>query len=173
MSRRTIALLAAGAALGATALAIGPATAAQKAPSSKKMAIVGHSEFKPGRFAFDNQRFSPRSFSIRSGGTVTLRNKAKTEDPHTISVVAKSQLPTSFDCEVCGQIFAAHGADEQTGAIANPVVNVGAAGFDQPGDSMFVPPRGKVTFDVSASAGSTLYLLCAVHPWMQGRITVR
>jgi plastocyanin len=164
-----------GSAVGTIAgvLAIGTATAAPSAPTKKKMAIVGHFVFKTGKSVFDDQHFTPRKFDIRSGGTVTLRNKARTEDPHTISLVKKSQLPDSFDCEVCGQIFGAHGANEQTGDIANPVVNVGAAGFDQPGDSMFVRPHGKVSFDVTAPAGTTLHFMCAVHPWMQGRIKVR
>jgi plastocyanin len=154
-------------------LAMGTATAAPKAPTKKKIAIVGHFVFKTGKSAFDDQHFTPRKFDIRSGGTVTLRNKARTEDPHTISLVKKSQLPDSFDCEVCGAIFGAHGVNEQTGDIANPVVNVGAAGFDQPGDSMFIRPHGKVSFDVTAPAGTTLHFMCAVHPWMQGRIKVR
>jgi hypothetical protein len=172
MSRRVIVLFAAAAALSMTALMIGTATAAPKAPSKKRMAIVGHFVFKAGTSAFDNQRFTPRKFDIESGGKVTLRNRAKTEDPHTISLVKKSQLATSFDCEVCGEIFGAHGADDQ-GNIANPVVNVGAAGFDQPGDSIFIPPHGRVRFDVTAPAGTTLHFMCAVHPWMQGRIRVR
>jgi plastocyanin len=170
MSRRLTVLLAAVAALSLTA-AIGTAAAAPNAPTKKKMAIVGKPVFKAGKFAFDNQRFSPRNFDIKSGGKVTLRNKAKSEDPHSISLVKKSQLPKSFDCPVCEQIFTAHGPTD-TG-VANPVVNVGAAGFDQPGDSIFVAPHGKVSFDVTAPAGTTLHFICAIHPWMQGRIRVR
>jgi len=170
MSRRLTVLLAAVAALSLTA-AIGTATAAPKAPTKKTIAIVGKPVFKPGKFASDNQRFSPRNFDIKSGGKVTLRNKAKSEDPHSISLVKKSQLPKSFDCPVCDQIFAAHGATD-TG-VTNPVVNVGAEGFDQPGDSLFVPPHGTVKFDVTAAKGKKLYFMCAVHPWMQGRINVK
>ena len=51
--------------------------------------------------------------------------------------------------------------------------HVGAAGFDQPGDSIFVAPHGKMSFDVTAPAGTTLHFICAIHPWMQGRIRVR
>ena len=165
--------IAIAAAMLAAVLATGTATAAPKAPAKKKIAIVGHFVFNAGTSAFDDQHFTPRKFDIRSGGTVTLRNKSRTTDPHTISLVKKSQLPDSFDCEVCGEIFGAHGVNEQTGDIANPVVNVGAAGFDQPGDSMFIPPHGKVNFDVTAPAGTTLHFMCAIHPWMQGRIKVR
>jgi plastocyanin len=173
MSRRVSVLLGAAVALSATALTIDSATAGPKAPTTQKLAIVGHSAFKVNKLAFDNQHFSKSTFTIRSGGTVTLRNKAKTEDPHTISLVKKSQLPTSFDCDVCGEIFGAHGADETTGKIANPVVDVGAPGYDQPGDSTFIAPHGKVSFKVTAPAGTALHFICAIHPWMQGRIKVR
>src|SRR5215216_4384132 len=148
MSRRLTLLLAAVAALSLTA-AIGTAAAAPKAPTKKKMSIVGHFVFKAGKFVFDDQRFTPRKFDIKSGGKVTLRNRSKTEEPHTISLVKKSQLPNSFECPVCEDIFNAHGPTD-TG-VANPVVNVGAAGFDQPGDSIFIAPHAKVSFDVTAA----------------------
>jgi plastocyanin len=162
-----------GQAASRTKLTIASATAGPKAPTKQKLAIVGHSEFKVNKLAFDNQRFSKSTFAIRSGGTVTLRNRARTEDPHTISLVKKSQLPTSFDCEVCDEIFGAHGPDEATGNLASPVVDVGAPGYDQPGDSTFIPPHGRVSFNVTAPAGTTLHFICAIHPWMQGRIKVR
>jgi hypothetical protein len=179
MSRRITILLAAAAALSLTAVAIGTAAAAaSKAPTKRKMSIVGHFVFKAGQSVFDDQRFTPRKFDIASGGHVTLRNRAKTEDPHTISLVKKAQLPDSFDCQVCGEIMASHGVNEETGEIANPVVNVGAEGFDQPGDSIVIAPKRKkdvtkVAFDVTAAKGTTLYFMCAIHPWMQGRIRVR
>jgi hypothetical protein len=169
MSRRISILL--GAAL-ALALTSGGAAAATKAPATQKLAIVGHSAFKVNQLAFDNQRFSVSTFAIRSGGTVTLVNRARTEDPHTISLVTKAQLPTSFDCEVCGAIFGAHGGGEG-GGPANPVVDVGAPGYDQPGDSTFVAPHARLSFKVTAPAGTNLHFLCAIHPWMQGRIKVR
>jgi len=173
MSRQVSVLLGAAVALSAMALTIGSATADSKAPTTQKLAIVGHSEFKVNKLAFDSQRFSMGTFVIRSGGTVTVRNKAKTEDPHTISLVKKSQLPSSFDCEVCGEIFGSHGVYETSGKIANPVVDVGAPGYDQPGDSTFIAPHGKVSFKVTAPAGTALHFICAIHPWMQGRIKVR
>jgi plastocyanin len=170
MSRRISILLGAAVALGATSAG---ATADSKTPTKQKLAIVGHSAFKVNQLAFDNQRFSKAKVSIRSGGTINLVNRARTEDPHTISLVKKSQLPTSFDCEVCGEIFDAHGAGQPNGELANPVVDVGAPGYDQPGDSTFVAPHARVSFKVTAPAGTTLHFMCAIHPWMQGRIKVR
>ncbi len=173
MSRRISILLGAAVALGATAATGGGAAADPKVPATQKLAIVGHSAFKVNKLAFDDQHFSRSTFAIRSGGTVTLTNRARTEDPHTISLVTKAQLPTSFDCEVCGAIFDAHGAGEENGGPANPLVDVGAPGYDQPGDSMFVAPHARVRFQVTAPAGTNLHFLCAIHPWMQGRIKVR
>ena len=170
-SRRTMLALAATAALGASALVIGPAGA--QAPKQAKLQIVGTTTFKAGKFVKDNQRFTPRNRTVRSGGTVRLANKAKTQDPHTLSLVKRSDLPSSFECEACEAFFGAHQPNEETGEVANPVVNVGAEGFDQPGDSIFVAPEAVVRFDVSADKGSTLYYLCAVHPWMQGKLRVR
>lgn len=169
MSRRTSVLLGAVVAVGATGGMVAGATAASKTPTKQKLAIVGRSEFKVNKLAFDNQRFSKSTLAISSGGTVTLVNRARTTDPHTISLVKKSQLPKTFDCEVCGDIFAAHTA----GGSQAPVVDVGAPGFDQPGDSMFVAPHAKVKFNVTAPAGTRLHFMCAIHPWMQGRIKVR
>jgi plastocyanin len=174
-SPRTMLALAATAALGASVLVIGPAGA--QAPNQAKLQIVGGTTVKPGKFVKDNQRFAPRNRKVRSGGTVRLANKAKTQDPHTISLVRKSDLPNTpqetFECEACGPFFGAHQVNEETGDVGQPVVDVGEPGFDQPGDSMFVAPEAVVRFDVSADKGSTLYYLCAVHPWMQGKLRVR
>ena len=173
MSRSISILLGAVVALGASGAAGASAPANTSAPAKQKLAIIGHSAFKINKLAFDNQRFSRTAFAIRSGGAVTLVNRAKTEDPHTISLVEKAQLPKAFDCEVCGEIFAAHGAGGENGGPANPVVDVGAPGYDQPGDSTFVAPHARVRFEVTAPAGATLHFICAIHPWMQGRIKVR
>jgi plastocyanin len=158
-----------------SALAAAPAVA--QAPAEAKLRIVGGTQMKPGKFIRDDQRFAPRKLRVRAGGKVRLANKAKTEDPHTLSVVKRSDLPKTaaqaLGCEVCGPFFGAHGVDEESGDVANPVVNVGGAGFDQPGDSIFVPPGATVRFDVGEAEGKTLYYLCAVHPWMQGKLRVR
>lgn len=172
MSRKHTVLLAAAVALSASAATSAGATAATPAPTKQKLAIVGRSAFKINKLAFDNQRFSKSVVRISSGGTIRLTNRAKTQDPHTISLVKKSQLPKSFDCDVCGEIFAAHGAGDPNGGLVNPVVDVGAPGYDQPGDSTFVAPHARVSFKVTAPAGTTLHFMCAIHSWMQGRIKV-
>jgi hypothetical protein len=167
--------LAGAAALCASAATIAPAMT--QAPKTAKLSIVGGVQMKAGKFIRDDQRFAPRNLEVRSGGSVRLRNRAKTEDPHTISLVKKSDLPRTaqqaFNCEACGPFFGAHQVNEETGDVGVPVVNVGEQGFDQPGDSIFIAPGATVKFDVSADRGKSLYYLCAVHPWMQGKLRVR
>lgn len=177
MPRRITVLLAALAALALSAVVIGSAGAV---PAKKKLRIVGETVFNPGHSVKDTQRFAPHNLTVAKGDQVVLRNRSKMQDPHTISVVRRRQLPDSFeDCSPgpCDAIFAAHGEDPNTGEPQNIVVDVGDPGFDRPGDSIFIPPgppgKKKVTFRVSADAGENLNYLCAIHPWMQGRIKVR
>jgi plastocyanin len=171
-SRRTLLAVGGLAAMCASAFVIAPAVA--QAPA--KLDMIGGVTVKPGKFVKDSQRFSPMNMAVKSGRTVRLRSRTDTPDPHTISFVRRSDLPKKpaevFECEACGPFFAAHEANEETGDVGKPVVDVGATGVDQPGDSIFVPPDGTVRFDVTADAGRTLYYLCAIHPWMQGKFRV-
>lgn len=174
-SRSRMIGLAATAVLGASVVTIGSAGA--QAPATAKLEMVGGISVKPGKFIKDDQRFAPRNLAVRSGGQVRLANKTKTPDPHTISLVRRRDVPKTpaetFECEACGPFFEAHQVNEETGDVAVPVVDVGEEGFDRPGDSIFVAPDEVVRFDVSAEAGTRLYYLCAVHPWMQGKLRVR
>ena len=44
---------------------------------------------------------------------------------------------------------------------------------DVAGDSAFIAPGQKsFKFKVTANKGSRLYFYCAIHPWMQGKLTV-
>jgi plastocyanin len=174
MTRRMTVALAATAALGVSALGVGVAGAAT---AKNRIEISGGASIKPGKSVTDDQHFSPQNLEVKSGATVKLVNKAKTEDPHTISLVKKSDLPKTakqaFNCATCNAILGSHEIDEQSGTIGKPVVDVGQPGYDTPGDSTVVMPKGKISFKVTAKKGSTLYYLCAIHPWMQGRIKVK
>jgi hypothetical protein len=77
-----------------------------------------------------------------------------------------------MDCKACEQAFQDH---QPNGPDAPPVelVNKGGEGFDAPGDSIFLGDRKAKTIKVTAKKGSTLYFICALHPWMQGSIKVK
>jgi hypothetical protein len=175
-SRRSVLAVAVVAALAGSALVIAPAVA-QAPKKNVKIKLLGGITVKPGKFIKDDQRFGPRTKTVRSGGTVRIVYRATAPDPHTISFVRRSQLPKTaqetFECAACGPFFGAHEANEETGEVGKPVVDVGRPGVDQAGDSIYIPPEQGIRFDVSAPAGTNLSYLCAIHPWMQGKLRVR
>jgi plastocyanin len=184
MNRRTPVALAAVAALGVSVLASGPADAASKTkPKRNRIEAVGGLKVKINGYIQDAERFFPGTLTVKSGATVTLVNKTTAGMPHTLSLVKKSALPKTVAgvnaCKACGPLMAAHQADPNTGAVGQPLVDVGAPGFQTmgdattAGDSIFLPPKGKVTFKVTAKKGTTLTYFCAIHPWMQGAIKVK
>jgi plastocyanin len=173
-----IGLAAASLAAGASALA-----AAGKAPSSAKIAIKGGETFKPNAYDKDSSRFVPGTVTVRSGATIALTNVGA--EPHSLSLVAASAVPHTIsqlnNCAICVRISLTHGVNPMAGPVSGPppkpVVDVGAPGFDAPGDSVIVGPKGsplaKATFKVTAKAGTTLHFICIIHPWMLGRILVK
>jgi hypothetical protein len=159
--------------LGGSAIA-----APKKAPKKATIQMKGKMSVKRNGFFRDGARFSPGKASIRSGGTLTLKNR--TEEPHTFSIVQKSDVPKTqskiLNCgapgTACDAIFTAHAFD-QNGEPAKPIVDVGAAGIDQAGDSIVVNPKQTVKVNVSAPKGTTLYFICGFHAWMQGQLRSR
>jgi len=172
--------------LGAASLALGgPALGAAgkgNGPAKAKLVIKGGESFKIDAYIKDSVHFVGGTVTVRSGGTVTLTNT--TEDGHTLSIVKQSQLPRTLkqieNCSVCGEIAKSHGINPEGPPRSGPppirLVNVGPAGFNQPGDSLVIGPKGHggpVTFKVTAPSGTTLSFMCVIHPWMQGRILVK
>ena len=166
-------------ALGAfTTLAASPATADAQAPRKATLSAVGGTEFKVNRYVADTMRFNKDRVTIRSGGTLTVRNR--TEAPHTFSLVKRGDLPRNFaqvekcfgEGGACAEIAAGHGVTSPESEPTNPLVEVGGAGFDVAGDSaifMEDPLKLKIT----AAKGQNLSYICIIHPWMQGRVAVR
>jgi plastocyanin len=186
MNRRTPVALAAVAALGAAVLTGAPADAASRhKPKPKPNTIETHGNLKVkiNGYIQDAQRFFPGTISVKSGTTVKLINKSKGGAPHSLSLLKRSALPRTGDdieqCPACGPLLAAHQANPDTGEVGVPLYDTGAPGFDTmgdtttAGDSIFLPPQGKVSFKVTAKKGTTLTFFCAVHPWMQGTIKVK
>lgn len=186
--RRKIAAAGAGLLVAAAAAGVGSAAAAGGASKSAKLFVRGSVTYKVGQYAQDSVRYAPQTLTIRSGGTLTIINKDPSErDPHTFSVVKKSQLPHTNKqitaCQntaagICGQIALAHGVNPNgpppNGPPPKPLVDVGTPGISQPGDSdaRLFPGFKSVTEQITAKPGTTLYYFCVIHPWMQGKIKV-
>ena len=156
-----------------------PAIAATSAPSKVTQTTVGGPKFVPNRSYADTMHFKKDVIRIKKGGTITLVDKTKA--PHSFSIVTKQQVPASaravdacFEKGACGKLAVDHGAiNPDTGEEQDPttpLVNVGKAGFNKPGDSVVIPPGGKAKVKVTGS--QDLYYICAIHPWMQGKIDV-
>ncbi|MDQ3894223.1 MAG: hypothetical protein M3292_06105 [Actinomycetota bacterium] len=140
----------------------------------------------PNRYIKDNMSFSPGTVSVKSGDSLTFRfDKPNSHEPHTLTIVNKKDLPRNGqqveNCHVCQQLASGHlKRPHAEPGPGNPIVhwtlNKGRPGLDTVGDSVAIQepgPHKSITVKVTAKAGTTLYFLCAVHPWMQGKIVVK
>jgi plastocyanin len=192
MSRRKHARVGLAAVVAILALAVAVPALAATAPKHVRETTIGGEKFIPNRMVADTMHFKLGTIQIRSGGTITFVDKTK--NAHTFSVVKKGQVPRTaravdncFGKGPCDEIAIAHGAvNPDTGEEqepTTPLVNVGKAGFNQPGDSVVLAPGGgaaaakahasKTNVKITAPKGKTLYFICAIHPWMQGKVEVR
>jgi plastocyanin len=141
--------------------------------------------FAPNKYIQDNMFFSPGTVTVASGGTVTFTyGGMKSEEPHTLTIVKRSELPRTAaqvnNCRACQQYATPHLKNPKAEpGPNNPIVHwtldKGQPGLDEPGDSIAIQepgPHKTITAKVTAPAGTMLYFLCAVHPWMQGKIVV-
>jgi plastocyanin len=186
MNRRLTVAVAATTAFGLSAA--GVATTAGAAAQKNEIRMVGGTKVKPGKYLKVDMRFKAYNTTVKSGATVTLVNKIKEPEPHTISFVEKRYLPEQFETPVDAKLREAHQVDPNNeeappGAL---VVDNGVAVPEgdtlevdtmftptKAGDSAFIAPgQKKFSFKVTAKKGSKLYYYCAIHPWMQGKITV-
>ena len=179
-SKSLAALAVAAIAAGGVGSAI--AKTAASAPLKATLTMSGKSTYKINRYVQFGARFDKDVVTIRSGGTLTLKN-LMADEPHTFSIVKKSQLPTTNKqidaCKMCQTIATAHGVDpnDPNSQPTKPLVDVGTAGFASPGDSVVVFPKGApnstVKVKITAKKGSTLNFMCGVHGWMQGKVLVK
>jgi plastocyanin len=137
----------------------------------------------------DSMFFSPAAVSVKSGDMLTFIYDGKpAEEPHTISVVAQKDLPsTNAQINACGNGGSKVCNTIIGGLIKNPkappgptndivhwVVDKGKAGLDRPGETIAIEgaKHKSISIKVTAPAGTTLYFFCVVHPWMHGKLTV-
>ena len=131
--------------------------------------------------------FSPGTIEVKSGQTLTFEYEKKTMEPHTLTIVKQGDLPKTGaqveNCSACQKLATGHLKNPKAEpGPSNPIVhwtlNKGKPGLDRVGDSIAIdstakPAHTKNSIKVTAKAGTTLYFLCAVHPWMQGKIVVK
>ena len=169
--------------LAALIVAVVPALAATRsAPSRASVTAVHRPDLAPNRELgqTDDLRWLRARTRIKSGGKLTLRNLTRGQAPgipnelHNFSIVTSRQVPRTqlqaLDCRICKAINDRHRFDATTGQPRIAVVNRGRRGIDRPGDS--VAFSGTRRAKVTARPGRTLRFICAVHPWMQGKLEV-
>jgi hypothetical protein len=148
-------------------------------------AVAPPPKFEINRFVQSTVRWDKDVYKVPSGGTLHVVNLAADEGPHTFTVVAKSDLPLTlnalFQCSICEKLGKAHGADPNSNAppkfpfLENGVGQAKPPRVDRPGDSG-VTGKGKkgesINLTVTAPAGTKLYFMCLIHPWMQAEVDV-
>jgi hypothetical protein len=148
-------------------------------------AIQGPPKFQINRFVEDTLRWNKDVYTVPSGGTLHIVNLAADEGPHTFTVVARADAPRTlqqlFQCKICEKLGKAHGANPNSNAppkfpfLENGVGQKTPPLVDKPGDSG-VTGRGKkgesIDLKVTAPAGTKLYFICLIHPWMQAEVDV-
>jgi plastocyanin len=151
------------------------ATNVALAVADRTVRTTGDERVVPNAMIQATLRFTPGSITVDSGDPVTWTHDDATTAPHTVTIVEtfpESTLEGIFGCGAPGQPCA-QALDAHFAGGFHPVVEAGGPGLDTPGDSLFIFDDQSITATVSAPAGTTLLYLCAIHPWMQGEITVK
>jgi hypothetical protein len=127
--------------------------------------------------------------TVHQGEELRIVNDTKPSQvgPHTFSLVTQGSLPKTAKARqscftpdhICLSIAEWHHFNPKTEKIGKPEVEVGTEGWStmgslkKEGDSWFTEKAGAETErQVTAKVGTTLYFMCAVHPWMQGKVKV-
>jgi plastocyanin len=128
--------------------------------------------------------------TVHQGDDLKVINETdpKKVGPHTFSLVTQPTLPKTPKARkscftpkhICMSIAEWHGFNPKTERITINPVEAGPEGWStmgnnaKEGDSWFTGERKagtSLTQQVTAEPG-TLYFVCAIHPWMQGKTTV-
>ena len=147
-------------------------SAVRRSHNPLRVRAVGEETFEANALIQSTFRFTPEFAYPHSGERVRWVDDDATDDPHTITIVRRAQLPgdfvETFNCTACNEALDAHFA----GGRVNVRVNVDGAGLNAPGDSLLLLPGESIGAQVSAPPATNLSFLCAIHPWMQGRLVV-
>lgn len=173
--------LAAVAVFAAPGLAAGAESESAPPPGAKVDTV--HIVFEKGQLKF----VAPETVDQGDYLEIVNETNPKQVGPHTFSLVTKGAQPkTAKQRQICftpGHICKAvagwHGVKGEGLPTINPV-NAGPEGWStmgslhKKGDSWFTGEKPGASFvqQVTASSGTTLYFMCAIHPWMHGKIKI-
>lgn len=177
LSLRALAL-----AVSVTAILALPGIAAAATPTG--VTDVVSMELTKGKLKF----VGPESVTVGDQLEIVNKTDPKQVGPHTFSLVTKGSLPKTPKARkgcfapkhICLSVAMWHGFNPKTEQITKNPAKAGPAGWStmgttsKKGDSWFSGEKkgGHFSQEVTAEAGTTLYYLCAVHPWMQGKVNV-
>jgi hypothetical protein len=173
---------------GIIAIAVGLTAALALAPALASGADLGAANTVYIKDGKGGLRFeAPKTIVAGQELEVLNQTNPKQVGPHTFSLVTKGSIPktpkarqTCFTPNhICMSIAKWHGVKGNGPVKVNPV-EVGLEGWDtlgsisKTGDSWFTgsKPNTSITQKVSAAAGTTIYFMCAIHPWMHGSTEV-
>jgi plastocyanin len=168
----------------ALVLAVGGSGLAGAATPTGNTQVISM-ELTKGKLKF----VGPESVTVGDQLEIVNKTNPKQVGPHTFSLVTKGSLPKTpkarKNCftpkHICLAIATWHGFSPKTERITKNPAKAGPAGWStagnatgKKGDSWFSGETkgGHFSQEVTAEAGSTLYYICAVHPWMQGKVQV-
>jgi hypothetical protein len=166
-------------------LAVGSASTASQSTAVPTSTAVSTIDIKmvKGKMGF----FGPKT--VNQGEELRIVNQTTPQmvGPHTFALVTKGSLPKTPKARqlcftkghICLAIAKWLGFNQKEEVTINPA-EAGAEGWDtmgsvtKKGDAWFTGTKPGTSFEqvVSAAPGTTLYFMCAIHPWMQGSIKV-
>ena len=173
---------------GIIAIAVGLTAVFALAPAMANAADLGAANTVFIKADKGGLRFeAPKTIVAGAELEVLNQTNPKQVGPHTFSLVTKGSIPktpkarqTCFTPKhICMAIAHWHGTNGNGPITKNPV-KAGAEGWDtlgsvtKTGDSWFTgnKPKTSIVQKVTAAAGTTIYFMCAIHPWMHGSIEV-
>jgi hypothetical protein len=133
---------------------------------------------------------APETVTVGDQLEIVNKTNPKQVGPHTFSLVTKGSIPKTRKAmgtcftpkKICFAIAQWHGFNPKTEKITKNPVKAGPAGWSTmgtatgaKGDSWFTGETKSGTHisqEVTAAAGTTLYFMCAIHPFMHGQIKV-
>jgi hypothetical protein len=141
-----------------------------------------HMELTKGKLKFVGPQ------TVTQGDQLEIVNDTnpKQVGPHTFSLVTKGSLPKTGPARkgcfapkhICLSIAKWHGFNPKTEEITINPAEAGPEGWStmgstsKKGDSWFTEKKGDSLAQLVSAAPQTLYYMCAIHPWMQGKVQV-